>query len=296
MAGHLRGLVARLGLAACLGAGLLVASLPSPAAAEAAFVLALVAVVAGVSWWLPAPERWALVMLAAGVWTLGTLEGSALVRLGAWPWPVALLRFGVLASLSLGVSGFRRALERLLRTEDLLAATLLRERDSARRDRLTRLWNARHFHDALEQEIARCRRYNRPFGLLLLDLDGFKAVNDTAGHLAGDQVLQVVGRLLHEHCRATDVPARLGGDEFAVLLPEASSLTARRLAAKLVALVAEAPFPAHLPAVTASVGGVAFARAPESARAALQAADEMLYAAKRQGKNRFVVASEERRG
>src|SRR5262249_38975938 len=164
-----------------------------------------------------------------------------------------------------------------------------RERDSARRDRLTRLWNSRYLHEALEQEIYRCRRYGRPFGLLVLDLDGFKAVNDTAGHEAGDRVLQIVGRLIRENCRPTATPARLGGDEFVVILPEASRLTVPRYALKLVDLIARAPFPPGLPRVSASIGAIAFERAPESAAAALAAADDAMYAAKRDGKNRVVV-------
>ena len=290
IASSLRRLVVRLALAGFLAGVLLVAALDARTAAEVAFSLANMAVVALASWRFKPTERWGIVLLATTFWTAGQLE--VWPELG-WPptlpWWDAALRLGVLGSLAVGVSGFRTAIERLLRTEDTLAATLVRERDSARRDRLTRLWNARFFHEALEQEIVRCRRYNRPFGLLVVDLDGFKGVNDTAGHLAGDLVLQVVGRVLHENCRASDIPARFGGDEFAVILPEASSLTVRRSAAKLVALIADADFPEGLPRVTASIGGVAFSRAPESVKTALKAADDALYAAKREGKNRSFV-------
>jgi diguanylate cyclase (GGDEF)-like protein len=296
MASHLQRLVLRLAAAGVLAAVLLIATLPAPAAGEVAFSLATMAVVTVTSWRFRPAERWACVLLAATVWTAGAWEAADPWGLDSWPWRDGALRLGVLSSLAVGVSGFRQAIERLLRTEDTLAATLVRERDSARRDRLTRLWNTRYFHDALDLEIDRCRRYGRPFGLLLLDLDGFKAVNDSAGHLAGDRVLQVVGRVLHENSRASDIPARLGGDEFAVILPEASSLTVRRSAAKLCGLVADAEFPPGLPPVTASVGGIAFTRAPESGKAALHAADEALYAAKREGKNRFVVPMTERVG
>jgi diguanylate cyclase (GGDEF)-like protein len=296
MAGHLQRLVLRLAAAGVLAGVLLIATLPAPAAAEVAFSLATMAVVTVTSWRFRLAERWACVLLAAVVWTAGAWEAADPWELAGWPWRDGALRLGVLSSLAVGVSGFRQAIERLLRTEDTLAANLVRERDSARRDRLTRLWNTRYFHDALDLEIDRCRRYGRPFGLLLLDLDGFKAVNDSAGHLAGDHVLQVVGRVLHENSRASDIPARLGGDEFAVILPEASSLTVRRSAAKLCGLVAEAEFPPGLPPVTVSVGGIAFTRAPESGKAALHAADEALYAAKREGKNRFVVPMAERVG
>jgi len=296
IASHLQRLVLRLGLAGLLAGGLLVAALERPVAAEVGLALATMAVVVVTSWRYRPLGRWLTVLLSALVWT------AASVGLPVFQWPPddsardAVLRLGALASLALGVSGFRQAIERLLRTEDTLAASLVRERDLARRDRLTRLWNTRYFHDALEQEIARCQRYGRPFGLLVLDLDGFKAVNDTAGHLAGDVVLQIVGQVLRDNCRTTDVPARLGGDEFAVILPEASSLTVREYAARLVGLIARAEFPADLPRVTASVGGIAFSRAPASPKAALAAADEAMYAAKQSGKNRFFVPLAERVG
>jgi len=268
-----------------------VAVLESRAGVELAVGVAHMTIVAVASWRFGAIGRWATVLAAAAGWTVAQGEvghgwpGADPAQLVAG----AALRVAALGSVALTVSTFRTTTERLLRTEDALALSLLRERDSARRDRLTRLWNSRYLHEILDQEIHRCRRYGRPFGLLVVDLDGFKAVNDTAGHEAGDRVLQVVGRVLRENCRATDLPARLGGDEFAVILPEASSLTVPRYAQKLVELIGRAPFPAGLPPVTASVGAVAFARAPDSAEAALAAADEAMYAAKREGKNRMVV-------
>jgi diguanylate cyclase (GGDEF)-like protein len=291
-AAHLERLVLRQGLAGLLAALLLVAVLDERSAAEVALALANMGVVIVTSWRFAAVGRWGTVLLAGICWT----ATSELRSLGLdWPpavsWWDTTLRLGVLVTLAGGVSAFRTAIVRLLRTEDILAATVVRERDSARRDRLTRLWNSRYLHEALEQEIARCRRYGRPFGLLLIDLDGFKAVNDTAGHLAGDQVLQIVGGILRDHCRATDFPARLGGDEFAVILPEASREMVRAYAAKLVGLVAAAPFPADLPPVTASVGGIAFREAPASPKAAIAAADQAMYAAKRDGKNRAFVGA-----
>jgi diguanylate cyclase (GGDEF)-like protein len=230
--------------------------------------------------------------LATAGWSAAQLVGAGIgwadVRPVDLAWHVGL-RLLALTSVAATVGACRAAVRRVWRTEDALALSLIRERDSARRDRLTRLWNSRYLHEALESEIHRCRRYGRPFGLLVVDLDGFKAVNDTAGHEAGDRVLQTVGRVIRDNCRATDIPARLGGDEFAVILPEASSLTVPRYALKLVDLIGRAPFPAGLPRVTASVGATAFDRAPASVEAALRAADEAMYAAKREGKNRVVV-------
>ncbi|HEV8306723.1 MAG TPA: GGDEF domain-containing protein [Methylomirabilota bacterium] len=293
IARHLERLVFRLGLAMLLAALLFVAALDERTAALVALALANMGVVMVASWRFGATGRWATVALAALCWT-GAMELRNLRWPPEVPWWDAGLRLAILGTLAAGVSAFRAAIGRLLRTEDVLAASLVRERDSARRDRLTRLWNSRYFHEVLEQELARCRRYGRPFGLLLVDLDGFKAVNDTAGHQAGDHVLQVVGQVLRENCRATDFPARLGGDEFAVVLPEATSEMVHRYAAKLVALIAAAPFPPDLPRVTASVGGVAFREAPASARAAVAAADHAMYSAKRDGKNRAFVAQAER--
>lgn len=296
IARHLHRLVVRLALAGLLAAVLYVAALDDRTAAEVALSLAVMGVVVVTSWRFGVAGRWATVLLAALCWTAATLDVRALGWPPALPWWDGAMRLGVLVSLAATVSAFREAIRRLVMTEDALAATLVRERDSARRDRLTRLWNSRYFHEALEREIARCSRYGRPFGLLLVDLDGFKAVNDTAGHPAGDRVLQLVGDALRQNCRATDIPARLGGDEFAVILPEATEDMIHQYAAKLVALVAAIEFPPRLPRVTASVGGVAFALAPASARAAIAAADEAMYAAKRAGKNRAVVPAGARVG
>jgi diguanylate cyclase (GGDEF)-like protein len=292
----------RLGLGCLLGAVCFMLTLDRSAAGDVWLAVGYLGIVGIVSWRFGGVGRWATVAAAAVAWTAakGDLRGPD----PAWPglggfWAgepgwrgvlgPAALRLGSLAALAATVATLRSAVRRFVRTEDALALSLLRERDSARRDRLTRLWNARYLHEALEQEIARCGRYGRPFGLLVLDLDGFKAVNDTGGHEAGDRVLQIVGRVLRENCRASDIPARLGGDEFAVVLPEASPLTVPRYAAKLVDRVARAPFPPGLPAVTASVGAVVFERAPASVQAALALADEAMYAAKREGKNRVAV-------
>jgi diguanylate cyclase (GGDEF)-like protein len=296
----LEGLLVRLAAGLGLAAGLLILTLDHRAAGEVALGVGHLAVVGAAAWGFGPVGRWATVAGAAAGWSLAGPYAATLGRpwafvetLGgeAFWWGVAL-RGGALASVALTVSAFRGAARRFLQAEDTLVASLARERDTARRDRLTRLWNAGYLHEALEREIARCRRYGRPFGLLLLDLDGFKAVNDTGGHAAGDLLLQAVARLVRDHCRATDIPARLGGDEFAIILPEASSLTVPRYADKLVRLVAAAPPLPGLPRVTASVGGVAFTRAPASAKAALAAADAAMYAAKREGKNRAAVRAE----
>ena len=291
-AARLSTLVGRLGVGFLAAAACMILTLDRRAGADVTLALVHMAIVAIASWRFHSVGRWATVGLATAGWTAAQLDARGAViadtATADLVWHVGL-RLAALASVAATVGAGRAAVRRLLRTEDALALSLLRERDSARRDRLTRLWNSRYLHEALEGEIYRCRRYGRPFGLLVVDLDGFKAVNDTAGHEAGDRVLQVVGRVIRENCRTTDIPARLGGDEFAVILPEASRLTVPRYALKLVDLLGHAPFPSGLPPVTASVGAIAFERAPESVEAALGAADEAMYAAKREGKNRVVV-------
>ena len=285
-------LAGRLGVGFLAAAACMILTLDRRGGADVTLALVHMTIVAVASWRFGPVGRWATVGAATAGWSATQLvaQGMTLTDIPteAVVWYVGL-RLAALASVAATVGAGRAAARRLLRTEDALALSLLRERDSARRDRLTRLWNSRYLHEALDREIYRCRRYGRPFGLLVVDLDGFKAVNDTAGHEAGDRVLQTIGRIIRENCRTTDIPARLGGDEFAVIVPEASRLTVPRYAMKLVDLIGRAPFPPGLPRVTASVGAVAFERAPESADAALGAADEAMYAAKRDGKNRVVV-------
>jgi len=291
-AARLSTLAGRLGVGLLPAAACVVLTLDRRAGADVALALVHIGIVAVASWRFPPAGRWATVGLATAGWSAAQLVGTGAGWADLRAEDLARhagLRLLALASVAATVGACRTAVRRLLRTEDALALSLLRERDSARRDRLTRLWNSRYLHEALDREIYRCRRYGRPFGLLVVDLDGFKAVNDTAGHEAGDRVLQAVGRVIRENCRATDIPARLGGDEFAVILPEASSLTVPRYALKLVDLIDRLPFPPGLPRVTASVGAVAFERAPESVEAALGAADEAMYAAKREGKHRVVA-------
>ena len=125
-------------------------------------------------------------------------------------------------------------------------------------DPLTDLWNRRRFEEELRRQVARCRRYGEKAALLLLDIDGFKAVDDTFGHKAGDDLLKLVAGALQRRLRGTDAVARLGGDEFAVLLANVSPDQAAELAEQLHALVAAATIDLggrHL-SVTASVGVV----------------------------------------
>jgi diguanylate cyclase (GGDEF)-like protein len=144
---------------------------------------------------------------------------------------------------------------------------------------LTGLANRREFTRALDSEIARTSRTGRPFALIMVDVDGLKAINDRWGHRAGDCAIRRVANTLRVACRASDTAARVGGDEFAVVLPETDEVMARELLSRVHALLAT-----HQRAGVVSVsGGVAeFPRDAATAEDLLAFADSELYERKRQ--------------
>jgi diguanylate cyclase (GGDEF)-like protein len=160
--------------------------------------------------------------------------------------------------------------------------------EQARTDELTGLFNRRHFHERLAAELARAQRDDTAVGLVLLDVDDFKRVNDVHGHPVGDQVLIAFGEVLEDHVRAGDVVCRTGGEEFAVILPNADEAEATRAAQRLVTAVRGASWGVAGP-ITASAG-VAVAPSDAATVATLfKSADECLLAAKAQGKDRAVL-------
>lgn len=161
-------------------------------------------------------------------------------------------------------------------------------------DSLTGLANRRTFHDQLDRALSRSRRTGGQTAVLYVDLDGFKAVNDTLGHAAGDRVLCEIGRRMVRVFREYDTVARLGGDEFAVLVSEADpQLDLVALARRLIIAVAEPVDIDAVPAfVTASLGVATFPREASDGRELIDSADRAMNRAKRAGKNRVVLASE----
>lgn len=155
-------------------------------------------------------------------------------------------------------------------------------------DEVTRLYNRRFFSMRLEQEAHRYRRFGHPFSLVLLDLDGFKQINDELGHLAGDETLRAVADVLLKNSRAIDVISRYGGDEFAILLVETPRAVAIAYAERIRACLSACSF-SHGRQLTASLGTVCVPVDALSAVALFRAADEALYAAKRAGKNRVAL-------
>jgi diguanylate cyclase (GGDEF)-like protein/PAS domain S-box-containing protein len=162
-------------------------------------------------------------------------------------------------------------------------------RHLADHDPLTGLLNRRAFERALEQHLARVRRYGVQGAMLMIDLDGFKALNDRHGHGSGDALLSGASERLRGRLRTSDLLARLGGDEFAALLPAADRAEAEHVARVAVEVVRDLS-PATGPPVTASVGAVLIADPALDAEAVLRAADGAMYAAKRARRDRFVVA------
>jgi diguanylate cyclase (GGDEF)-like protein len=167
-------------------------------------------------------------------------------------------------------------------------------RESAITDGLTELYNYRYFQLALTQELSRSRRFDKQFSVILLDLDGFKGYNDTCGHLAGDDALRHVARILMDNTRGLDLVARYGGDEFALLLPEVGIDGALILTQRLVRRVQEAHFAGmeQTPAggLTASAGIASYPQHGRDARSLLIAADQALYRVKTSGKDNVQVA------
>ena len=155
-------------------------------------------------------------------------------------------------------------------------------------DALTQIFNRRYFNEALEREYNRSLRYRRSLSLVLFDIDHFKQINDTYGHVAGDSVLRQLAFVVRPRLRQQDVFARVGGEEFAVLLPEVDLAGARVAAEKVRKLVEGARFlvDAKEFGCTVSVGVTTFDARVASAAMLYELADKNLYAAKNAGRNR----------
>jgi diguanylate cyclase (GGDEF)-like protein len=182
------------------------------------------------------------------------------------------IRFGEAAALAIDNADIRARLEM-----------------EALTDHLTGMYNHRYFHDRLAAEIRRARRRRGSVSLLIYDIDDFKRVNDTRGHLVGDQVLSRVAEVSRETCREEDVLCRIGGEEFTVILPGSGEQEAVAVAERLREAV-EGTSPARVGRVTVSVGVAAFPRHAARPRDLLARADAALFEAKAAGKNRVAVA------
>ena len=199
-----------------------------------------------------------------------------------------LWRVVLIASCIIGLSFFwtRRLHQAKERTQDALtklANVQAQLEKQAITDSLTNLFNRSKLDETLDQELQRAKRFNHSFGIVLMDIDHFKQVNDTFGHPVGDQVLRDIAGILQAHTRDTDTVGRWGGEEFMILCPESELDHARQLAEKLRAQIEMTTFP-EANKKTASFGVTSY-RQGDSVASLVARADANLYRAKNQGRN-----------
>jgi diguanylate cyclase (GGDEF)-like protein len=171
---------------------------------------------------------------------------------------------------------------------------VMQARALAKTDSLTGIANHRSFHEALDREISRANRKGNAFALIILDIDDFKRINDTYGHLVGDAVLKDLVCRVAENIRTADVFARYGGEEFGLILPETDLAGAEVLAQRVRKAIIAKPFTyaQHLIHYTVSMGLTLFnAKRPVKKDLLIDQADTAMYAAKRSGKNRVSLSA-----
>lgn len=196
-----------------------------------------------------------------------------------------ILRDG--ASYAMHWSGFARLATFLLVAylTSELRAMLSEEHERTLRDPLTGLYNTRAFYQRVEEEIERSRRYGRPFTIAYLDIDDFKAYNDSHGHPAGDTLLRTVAGAMCRHARATDMLARLGGDEFGILFVESEAESAVHAINAIQQAVRDAAR-RHDARVSVGVGMATHSDLTGSVSELIRHADDAMYKAKKTGKDR----------
>jgi diguanylate cyclase (GGDEF)-like protein len=240
------------------------------------------------------PCKWACgttYPLVGALLALGSPVGYLGVRLIAAGGPITLSAIG--AEVASNPLTYAYLMTSALVTFVLLGWVLGRKEDALQRasatDPLTGLWNRRHFHARLAEEVARASRNGEPLALLMIDLDRLKTINDRSGHGAGDRALRRVASALRRTCRATDVAARYGGDEFIVLAPGASAAQAMELAERIRAAARKDD---PVCPISVSIGITDLDRAGALTGEALRdSADRALYAAKSAGRDRATLAS-----
>jgi diguanylate cyclase (GGDEF)-like protein/putative nucleotidyltransferase with HDIG domain len=209
----------------------------------------------------------------------------------------------VLASLGIGVAAFWHANAALI--PFALAPLLLIHRslhvprleEQARVDSKTGLFNARHFATVLKEELTRAQRFERPASLIMADLDLLREINNTYGHLVGDEILSGVAQVFRQELRHYDVPARFGGEEFAILLPETTYDQALEIAERIRRAVARRIFDFDTVSepvrVTISMGVASYPSDGRDPNELVHRADLAVYRAKLQGRNRVLGAAAE---
>jgi diguanylate cyclase (GGDEF)-like protein len=225
--------------------------------------------------------------VAVAAWYAGRWTGVAIAALSCVSWYIAdlaagnqyshpaipvwnaIVRFGYLLVTGLLLTALRKSLH----AQQYLART----------DGLTALYGRRAFEDRLKHDLELARRRKSALTLAYVDLDDFKAVNDTHGHAGGDRVLRAIGGALGGSVREADTAARIGGDEFALILPDTDGYAAQQAISKLTRRLHEA-LEAISWGITCSIGVVTFLDSPTSPEHAVAVADELMYQVKRKGK------------
>ena len=159
------------------------------------------------------------------------------------------------------------------------------------RDSLTGLYNFRQLQAFLDDELIRSERYGHAFCLLVIDIDHFKAINDTHGHQFGDHVLKKLGEIMSKACRSTDRVFRYGGEEFVIIMPETGDDEAVVAVHRLMDAVRSHTFVSdeQRAKITVSIGGASFPFQSIDKVGLIKLADQALYRAKEMGRNRFIL-------
>ena len=206
----------------------------------------------------------------AAIWQVSNIIAGEVFSNPAFPFWNAITRLGFFLIVTVLLSRLKNALDY--------------EKSLARVDFLTGVLNSRAFDQIASTEIQRLARYSHPIALAYLDLDNFKAINDTLGHSTGDSLLKTVASAIRENLRSTDHVARLGGDEFAILMPETGEEAALTVVARVQSMIEDRVQKNHWP-VTTSIGIVTCMEAPPSVDRLIQMADEQMYVCKKNGKD-----------
>ena len=226
-------------------------------------------------------------MTAVAAAVIAMIIISPALRQINWPSLVAFIVFTSVIGVLYGISN-KRQLEEIEKQRNQLVLDEAKLRALSVRDPLTGLYNRRYMEETFDREIQRAIRKQQQLCVIMADIDGFKEINDTVGHVLGDKVLVKVSALLMKNIRTSDVACRFGGDEFCLILPDCTLDEGIRRAEMLRRVIERLgeDVEAKTDRVTLSLGVAAMPESGNTREALLAAADSALYSSKRAGRNR----------